>query len=173
MAAESASFRQAMRRFARRSLTHARCAAWVLLAAAAGAGCSCSPEEVADENLVYFYDQNTGELFSAPADELGPVERPSGKYRGIPAGVRAIVYACGQCSDESKRYVGWLEIPVEALPEAERPPRPDGAGPPDVFVVIRRPEDEKWAWADGPEGEKIIEGTNRCQPGTRKNYCTP
>ncbi len=70
----------------------------------------------------YFYDLNTGELFVADALDIAPIEAPSGKpYKlpngqEIPAGVRAFVYACGECGPDSKK-IGYLEM---YTPEAQK-----------------------------------------------------
>lgn len=59
---------------------------------------------------VYYYDLNTGELFAALSTEIPPIEAPSGPLpNGKPAGVRAFVYSCGDCSDPAQRRVAWLE----------------------------------------------------------------
>ncbi len=63
----------------------------------------------------FFYDLNTGKLFVADALEIAPIEAPSGKPFAlpdgteIPAGVRAFVYACGEC-DPKTRKIGYLEM---------------------------------------------------------------
>ena len=58
----------------------------------------------------WFYDLNTGQLFRAKSNGLPPIAAPSGPLpNGEHAGVRAKVFACGDCSDPSNRFIGWLE----------------------------------------------------------------
>jgi hypothetical protein len=61
---------------------------------------------------VYYFDLNTQKLFTAKSDQIPPIETPSGPVPGIgaPAGVRAYVFACNDCGNESDRFVGWLEM---------------------------------------------------------------
>lgn len=44
---------------------------------------------------VYFYDTATGQVFTESAAQFAPIEAPSGPG----AGVRAHIYACGDCED--------------------------------------------------------------------------
>jgi hypothetical protein len=77
------------------------------------------------------------------------------------------VFACGRCSDESKRFVGWLSKPA---PQAQGQDVPVTEG-----ELIRRPQDLKWVRSDSREGEQIIrEVRGRCTAaGVRINYCHP
>ncbi len=120
------------------------------------------------EPMAYFYDQNTKKLFTQPATVQGPVETDSGPYQNEPAGVRAHVYACGQCADESARFIGWLSKP---LPPDQRPPAND---PSSEVTLIRRETDDGWVRSDSAEGAKIVtEATSGCNGDTRLNYCRP
>jgi hypothetical protein len=59
---------------------------------------------------MYYYDLNTGQLFSGPINAIPPIETPSGKTpAGENAGVKAYVFSCGDCADASQRYIGWME----------------------------------------------------------------
>ncbi|MHC4175981.1 MAG: hypothetical protein ACYSWU_00645 [Planctomycetota bacterium] len=126
--------------------------------------------------MAYFYDQNTGQLFEVPADTVGPIETDSGPYRGMPAGVRAYVFACGQCSDESLRFVGHLEAPVDAVPAdaIAGQPASEGEDAEGEDMVIRRPADEKWVYPSSREGKAIIdEPQSKCSSDAPLNYCKP
>ena len=73
-----------------------------------------SPELAVLEQEGYFYDLNTGKLFTAPLQLAPPVIAPSGPLESgellaSQAGVRAYVFACGACDELDRRYVGWLE----------------------------------------------------------------
>jgi len=130
------------------------------------------------QEMVYFYDQNTRELIELPAGTQGPVETDSGPYQGMPAGVLAHVFACGQCSDESLRYIGWLEAPVESVPaeliSGEPATSGDGEEDPGEGLLIRRPDDEKWIYKGTPKAETIVQkALGKCPRGTILNWCDP
>lgn len=132
---------------------------WRLLG---GGGSSEQGERVP---MAYFYDQNTRELFVLPANTTGPVDRPSGTFQGEPAGVRAHVYACGQCSDESLRFIGYLSkpLPPDQQPKNEPP-----------LELVKRPKDEMWYRSDSPEAGRITGAPiRRCKGTARANYCRP
>src|SRR5262245_34979152 len=65
--------------------------------------------------LVYFYDVNStssvplDRLFSAKSDEVPPIRGPSDSPDSAPGGVRAWVFSCGDCSDRSSMFIGYLE----------------------------------------------------------------
>lgn len=54
---------------------------------------------------IYYYDLNTKQVFVGKSDQYPPIDAPSGRgYKlpngqEIPAGVRAYVFACGECPD--------------------------------------------------------------------------
>lgn len=54
-------------------------------------------------NTVYYYDLGTDQLFVAPPADVTPIDAPSGKDNGV----RAYVFACGDCSGQT--FIGWLE----------------------------------------------------------------
>lgn len=59
---------------------------------------------------VWYYDLNTGRLFRGPGNALPPIDAPSGPLpNGENAGVRAKVFACGDCEDPTNRFIGWIE----------------------------------------------------------------
>jgi hypothetical protein len=123
------------------------------------------PEDIV---MGYFFDQNTKETFVVPANTPAPMDRPSGPFNGEPAGVKAHVFACGQCSDETKRFVGYIEKP---LPPEDRPPPDD---PRSEVFLMKRPNDAKWVVSDSREAAAIVEEVfNRCAAGERANFCRP
>lgn len=150
---------------------------------------------------VYYYDLNTGKTFVGPSDKMPPIPAPSGPLEGMggDAGVRAYVFACGDCSDESKRFVGWLEIYTpdakEAMQNAMRPPAggatpaggavpPGPMGSPDMFMLMEeghliraeKAEDgsePKWEKYNSEAGFKIIQSIQtRCE-GAPPKPCFP
>jgi hypothetical protein len=123
----------------------------------------------------YFYDQNTGETFILPAAETGPVERESGPYNGLPAGVRAHYFCCGQYKKGTEKWLGYLEIPTEALP---RDQWPDGFDPEEETegddMMLRRVDDKKWVGLNSQEGIAILlEVKNKCPEGQRYRPVVP
>lgn len=54
---------------------------------------------------VWFYDLNLKEKFVVDATVVAPIETDSGPHDGEPAGVRAMVVGCGDCSDP---FIGYL-----------------------------------------------------------------
>lgn len=131
--------------------------------------------DVGNQPMGYFYDLNTKELFEAPAAP-GPLETASGPYKGqMAAGVRAHVYCCGPYRKGSEKFIGYLEVPYDSVPEADRPPGfvvdPELEG---AEVLIRRVDDEMWYSAISPEGLKIKQEVGqRCGPRQRLTYVTP
>lgn len=125
--------------------------------------------------MAYFYDLNTDELFVAPSGTLGPIDTGSGQHKGMAAGVRAHVFCYGPYVEGTEKFIGYLEVPFDALPENQRPPgmKPD----PEVEgddLVIRRPGDQRWYDPNGPEGILIIRGLReRCPEGKSLNYLPP
>lgn len=123
------------------------------------------PEDIV---MGYFYDLNTETLFVAPADTEIPVARDSGEFEGGPAGVRAYVYACGQCSDEANRFIGYLEKPI---PPEDRLPLDDDRS---EVSLVKRPEDTKWVESDSDEASAIMKALfEQCTAGERPNFCRP
>lgn len=111
---------------------------------------------VVPEKMTYFYDLNTNELITVPAGTTGPVETESGPYKGMPAGVRAHVFCCGPFMEGSEKFIGYLEVPLEAVPQDQRPqgmvidPELESTD-----FVIRRPTDDQWYNPDTEPGLSI------------------
>ncbi len=111
--------------------------------------------------LRYFYDLNTGDVFEDLAGP-GPVETPSGPYEGMPAGVRAVVVACSDCSDEIDRYVGLLEVPAAVLGQYGIAFETDvELG--QVRRALRRPDGGDWALIGTAAAEAITADARRCE----------
>src|SRR4029078_13364091 len=80
----------------------------LLLLGAAGFGVYRMLSSVeARATKLWFYDLSSGKLFTA-IEQVPPIAAPSGAFEGGPGGVLAAVYSCGECSDESARFVAWL-----------------------------------------------------------------
>ena len=131
----------------------------------------------AQVDKIYFYDLKGGELFSAGATEIAPINAP-GQAAGKAQGMRAYVMSCGDCS---KYWVGWLE---RFTPEAKalmqnRPPALDAK---QVKILqmgrqIRAKEgtDKDWVWADS-EAAQVIKSKatkGRCPNNKKPSACHP
>ena len=65
-----------------------------------------------ESKKAWFYDLNTGELFSGSSKQTGPIEAPSGPLpNGEPAGLRAHVYSFLSDPNAAELFVGFLEKP--------------------------------------------------------------
>ncbi|MBI4581376.1 MAG: hypothetical protein HY718_16865 [Planctomycetes bacterium] len=111
----------------------------------------------------WYYDLNTGQLFTAEVTKELPVAAPSGPApEGQPAGVRAFVFSSGDCSNPSDRFIGWLETlgrtsgspAVAGGSDRMRPADP--LGRPVGERLIRREKDRNWVAANTPHGIAIV-----------------
>ena len=127
---------------------------------------------------VWFYDLNTGQLFTAKSDAIPPIPAPSdGRAKGgsRASGARAHVFSCGDCAAPAERFVGYLEIytpeakkALETLgPLAEASPTPtaEKVGLPYEKLerghLIRRPPEA---------GEKVRVATRPAERGARSGW---
>lgn len=118
----------------------------------------------------YFYDRNTGELFTMPVHVSGPIERDSGDYNGEPAGVRAHVFACGDCGS-NENFIAWLERPSPREKELEEGKLLTET---DLYPLVSVPGNDNWYAANTREGLGITEAAQkRCPEGQKPNYCQP
>ena len=130
--------------------------------------------EVAKERMPiqYFYDLNTEEIFEARAG-MAPIETSSGSYEGMPAGVRAVVFACRDCGDD--RYVAWLQAPIVELKRYGVAYDSAGVGgePEKSDLAIRSPDGGKWVPLAAPAAEAITTAARRCDDRPTPLYCRP
>ena len=137
------------------------------------AGAFSDPTPLPRVSQAYFYDLNTRELFVAPADSEDPLVTNSGDFEGHPAGVRAVVFSCGSCSDESQRFVGWLEMPDPEFDEESLESESSGEDEPSGMLV-RRPAGDQWHSQDSPEAETIMrEAQSSCGADDAIRPCLP
>lgn len=105
----------------------------------------------------WFYDLNTGELFTASSRRAGPIEAPSGPQpTGEPAGFRAHVYSYVPDPKKSELFVGFLEAPD---PKAEARKLTSDLGNFPEWAqgrLIRRVGDEAWVSPTSQPGRQII-----------------
>jgi hypothetical protein len=142
----------------------------------------------------YFYDLETDQIFVAPLNEVPPINVP-GELPGTPPhGVRAYVFACGDCNNPANRFLAWVET---YTPEAksrllnsfDRPPEergPRGFPEPDGRRFIGRghliaapdPNNPDWKkhWVPfrSDEGTELLSrAQQRCNPQQATNICSP
>lgn len=123
---------------------------------------------------VYYYDLDTGELFERESDTIPPVETSSGEMNGV----RAFVFACNDCSDESDRFVGYLEMFTQEAKEIlEMAPedRPEDV-PYDFYEsgrLVKTPESDRWFEANSPQGFQIMESVREQCPDGDPQPCYP
>jgi len=131
---------------------------------------------------VWFYDMGSGKLFVVKSTRIPPIEAPSGPMaNGHAAGVRARVFSCGDCSDRSERFIGWLE---KHTPEAKQAmvhqQTDDGSPEPQSNItylqglLVRSVDGYYWVEADSDEGRQIMQvSRKRCPNGTVPHSCFP
>ena len=117
-----------------------------------------NPRRLKPPTKEWFYDLNTGKLFTVDKRLIPPTEAPSGRLPKVePAGVKACVLTYAYHQNQSNRFIGFLE---------KANPRAQAAGPIDAnggarqwghARLIRRLEDSEWVEADSPEGREILE----------------
>ena len=130
-----------------------------------------TPPRKAGVPQTWYYDRNTEELFTMPATTSGLVETDSGPFEGEPAGVRAAVFACGDCST-NEQYIGWLEKP--SAKELEAIAGTAEISDDDLVSLVAKPGSNQWVSATSAQGEKIAkEARSRCPKGVRANFCQP
>lgn len=117
-------------------------------------------EKVNEFKLMWFYDLNTGELFTAKKTELAPIETSSGPLDdGQHAGVVANVLTYDPTGeDPAQQFIGYIEkltedgkvIWAEAFETGTETQLDWQKG-----RLIKRLEDTEWVQADSPKGEYI------------------
>ena len=152
---------------------------------------SVAPPPPTQIRHAWFYDLETGKLFVGSIDSIPPIPSPTGHKgpNGDDLGVRAIVFSCGACDDESKRYVAYLEtVSPDAkdaiLAQVEREKKQADAGqmpdPPRYdpnlygrFITV--PEQKNWFPKDSKEASALLPGgaQNKCGDGKIPHECLP
>lgn len=146
-------------RESRRLVIGVTCLLALLLAVVAVSVLRRTPEhEFQQGKMAWFYDVNTGRLFSAAFRHVGPVAAPSGPTRGgKPGGFRAHVYSYVLDPNEDDLIVGFLE-----QPDPDAPGKASASDMTDLNKwtqsrLIRRVKDKQWVQAASPEGQAILD----------------
>ncbi len=144
--------------------------------------------EVVEYKKEWFYDLNTGELFTAQKGLTPPIEAPSGPLQsnttepppflnGDHAGVRAYLLTYVDEPNEAERFIAFLETSNPQAPN-DVPDRPGPKLTPAMQWgrgrLLRRLRDERWVSGDSPYGQAIFKdafapGEN----GKRPSYYQP
>ena len=143
---------------------------------------------------LYFYDLGStaadplDRLYTGKASDIPPIESPSHVLiNGNFAGVRAWVFACGDCKDKSKYNIGFLEIYTQEARETIEKmskPVPDGQlsksyldDPVKVEAghLIRSLDENQWVPFSSKAGNAIKEsGPAKCSdPAQKSVVCFP
>ena len=114
------------------------------------------PPIISQTSKAWFYDLNTGKLFTAKSNLTGPIAAPSGPSPdGSPAGVKAYVFRYVDDPNESQRFIGFLEMP-DPNTAADKPnPNLSGAQLWGYGKLIRR-IDTQWFQANSRQGQTIV-----------------
>lgn len=159
-------------------------------------GGSAGPDRRAMQPIdLYFYDLNNGRLFVAKSDQLPPIDVPGGNpiqtpQGPKPAGVRAHVFACGECGDyegltaeevaADGAYIAYLEMYTEAAKTAmTRVTRGDAVVPgegmdPMEQTLVKRVEDLQWVQMYSQEGYQLADRVVKdCPDGSPARACRP
>lgn len=125
------------------------------------------------EDLAWYYDIKTGELFGADRTLPPPLELAEDNVA-----VRAAVYSCGSCDDD-KRFIAYLESYDDAAHEAyTHQPR---TAEDDVVIdrgyrIGTAPQGEsiEWMSADNPAAIELLDSpASRCATGEKLIACRP
>lgn len=133
------------------------------------------PVKIEDYRKSWFYDLNTGELFTAKSQLVPPIKAPSGPLpNGKPAGVLAYVFSYVSDPNESERFIGFLEISDPNFSPDSADLQLSGAKRWGQGKLIRRVDGEQWVPVDSNEGQYIL--SVLFQPnenGRIAYYCQP
>jgi len=111
-----------------------------------------------ESKKVWFYDLNTGELFSASSKKVGPIEAPSGPLpNGKPAGYKAHVYSFLRDPNESERFVAFLEKPDPNANVKELNPDRSNFKEWARGRLIKRVGSDTWVSPTSLRGQQIIQ----------------
>ena len=138
----------------------------------------------------YYYDLGTDKLFVATLRDLPPILVPGAKPGDLPMGARAFVFACGDCSVEANRYIGWIELynteakaKLTAAAKGDDPPQSDVLFLQTIeqghFIAFPDPTKKDWK-AKGfhefmsEQGNRIMQNSQtRCGEGVIPRNCMP
>lgn len=148
---------------------------------------------------LYFYDVSNGQLFVASSDQIPPIDTAGGANMGV----RAHVFACGECpsdlaglnAEQVKQkgaYIAYLEMytpqgkqALTAASQGAAAGGPEGGqqGPPPEAMIdpmqqtlVKRAEDpnDKWLSMYSPQGYQLTDqSVSQCPDGSPARACRP
>lgn len=156
----------------------------------AGRDLPARPTSIEATHYVYFYDLATQAVFSGSRYDIPPVNTESDEMQddGRPTGVRARVFSCGACDDESSRFVGYLEtftreaqdlqadivLKAMELGESPRPLSPDEAKQVADGTRIAAEPGKQWFQLGTPESDAVIHAIeSKCEAPKKARECFP
>jgi len=137
-----------------------------------------SAPEIVEYEHEWFYDLNTGELFTARKGLMPPIEAPSGPMPdGRPAGARAYVLSYVDEPNEAERFTAFLEI-ADASRQDDIPGKPGPKLTPAQIWgrgrLLRTLDNDEWVRGDSPKGQLILSTAFAInEKGQRPRYYQP
>ncbi|MEM0913651.1 MAG: hypothetical protein AAGK09_03480 [Planctomycetota bacterium] len=119
---------------------------------------------------IYFYDEATGELFTAPGTSIPPIDAPS----GLGTAVRAHLFSCGECNS-SEWTIAYLEKFDEATRDAliNRPDSAEAMNAHETGVLIREIDADTWHPLYSEAGMRITDAIGTLCPSGELKPCRP
>ena len=115
-----------------------------------------------ESKQAWFYDLNTGKLFTARSKHVGPIEAPSGAQpNGEPAGFKAHVYSYVLDPNDAERFVGFLEMPAPGIQAGQLSLDRSDFQEWARGRLIKRVDDDKWVPPTSRRGRQIIDDLTR------------
>lgn len=124
---------------------------------------------------VYYYDLDTKQLFVDKSDKYPPIATPSGGQKGA----RAYVFSCGDCADESQRFIGYLEVYTPEAKKILENPNADPAAmadPIDVYEdgrLLATEQGQQWHKASSVQGFEVMDAPQTRCGNNAPNSCNP
>ncbi len=126
----------------------------------------------------WFYDLNNKALFPAPFDAVAPIHVDGQAATEKPNGVKAYVFACGDCGNEDQRFIGWLEafaLESRQLMTANRLLTLEEQQVTESGRLVRSASGSEWAVTASEAGQQLMRHAQKgkCSAGTRIRRCHP
>ena len=132
----------------------------------------------------WFYDVNANKYFVVSGDQLPPIPAPSDPSK---LAYKAYMFSCGECSNESERFVGYYEGFTKEYKDAierarEAAKSGAAAGPEDMMYMeegygkgrLISADAKVWVEQNSPEGIAINhELSKKCDGKGRLRPCYP
>ncbi len=133
----------------------------------------------------YYYDLNTETVFVDKSSAWSPIEAPSGPdAKGNPAGVKAVILACGSCGsnydgmsatqvEEAGAVIAYLQVNPKPS-SSEREGGPGGIVPMMMDPLLRAVEGGDWIRGASSAGMNLTTAVrDRCGKKEEIQMCNP